>query len=201
VAIVQIPESLVAPLRQDQDADPQAMAAYVQQTYGMSDREIKLLGMHCTPPGRITTTVDTHRYLPKKPHVGLHLDSWENAPLRRRSQSDNRICINIGTETRYFLLINLSLLKIFELLGLSIATDLSRHYRGTRLPAEFMQRFPNYPVIKLALAPNEAYIAPTENMIHDASTLDKQALDRSLTFLGQFSLYFSQFQPELLLSC
>ena len=36
-------------------------------------------------------------------------------------------------------------------------------------------------MIKLALEPNEAYIAPTENILHDATSIEKQAIDVSLT--------------------
>jgi hypothetical protein len=194
VGIVQIPDAIAQPFRQidiqqaalhpDYQSAIQELTAYLQR-YSLYESEIKPLGMHTSAPGLVTTTMDRVRYLPQKPFVGLHLDSWENAPLRRRHLSNNRICINLGERDRYFLLINLSLSKIFDLLELS---DISRYYRGTQLPALFMQHFPNYPVVKIALAPNDAYIAPTENMIHDASTLDKQEMDLSLTCLGKFGL-------------
>lgn len=166
----------------------QEICAHLQQYTLIPNDEIKNLGVHCSQPKLVTTTVNAVKYLPHKPYVGLHLDSWENAPLRRRRLSSNRICINIGEESRYLLMINLSLMKIFDLLGLSTISDISQHYRGVKLPSEFMQFFPSYPVIKITLAPNEAYIAPTENIIHDASTLDKQELDFSLTFLGKFGI-------------
>jgi hypothetical protein len=199
IGIVKIPDALTQPLRQivhshadlhqaashpDSQSVVQSLANYLQR-YSIYGYEVQPLGIHASRPGLITTTMDEQRYLPRKPHVGLHLDSWDNAPLRRRHLSKNRISINLGERNRYFLLINLSLLKIFDLLELS---DVSKYYRGVQLPAMFMQRFPDYPVVKIALAPNEAYIAPTENFIHDASTLDKQELDVSFTCLGKFGL-------------
>jgi hypothetical protein len=156
--------------------------------YCLSTDKIKSLGIHINQAGLITTTIDAIEFLPRQPHVGLHLDSWEKAPIRRRHLSSNRICINLGNEPRYFLFINLSLMKMFEMLGFSTAVDISHYYRGIELPDKFMRTFPDYPVIKLALAPNQAYIAPTENIIHDASTLDKQELDLSLTFIGKFRI-------------
>jgi hypothetical protein len=81
---------------------------------------------------------------------------------------------------------------MFEMLGLSTQTDISENYRGFELPHKFMAAFPDYPVIKLALAPNQAYIAPTENTIHDASSLDKQEVDFSLTFIGKFGIPLSK---------
>lgn len=166
----------------------EAIRTHIQQYALITNDEIKTLGIHCSKPQLITTTINTVQHLPHQPYVGLHLDSWENSPLKRRHLSSNRICINIGQENRYFLMINLSLMKIFHLLGLSTINDISKHYRGVKLPSDFMQSFPTYPVIKMTLAPNEAYIAPTENIIHDSSTLDKQELDFSLTFLGKFGI-------------
>ncbi|WP_427157625.1 hypothetical protein ACQFX9_18835 [Aliinostoc sp. HNIBRCY26] len=211
IGIMRIPEYLIQPLREiistinldlSQSREDiskvtlnpsyqcaiEAIRTHIQQYALMTNDEIKTLGIHCAKPQLITTTVNTVQYLPHRPYVGLHLDSWENSPLKRRHLSSNRICINIGQENRYFLMINLSLMKIFHLLGLSTINDISKHYRGVKLPSEFMQNFPTYPVIKITLAPNEAYIAPTENIIHDSSTLDKQELDFSLTFLGKFGL-------------
>ncbi|MEA5569103.1 MULTISPECIES: hypothetical protein [unclassified Anabaena] len=211
IGIITIPEYLIQPLREiirtiDIDLSHlrdgmskvtlhpnyqyaiQAIRAHLQQYTLMTNDEIKTLGIHCSKPQLITTTVNTIKYLPRQPYVGLHLDSWENSPLKRRHLSSNRICINIGQENRYFLMINLSLMKIFHLLGLSTISDISKHYRGVKLPSDFMLYFPTYPVMKMTLAPNEAYIAPTENIIHDSSTLDKQELDFSLTFLGKFGI-------------
>jgi hypothetical protein len=210
IGVIQLPESLIQPLRDILDRsefDPLDPDRYINkisfnpdyqsivekiathlQYYCIGTDKIKSLGIHLNRSGLITTTVDAIEFLPNKPHVGLHLDSWEKAPLRRRHLSSNRICINLGHEPRYFLFINLSLMKMFELLGLSTAVDISHYYRGNELPDKFMKTYPDYPVIKLALAPNQAYIAPTENIIHDASTLDKKELDLSLTFIGKFGI-------------
>ncbi|AFY34504.1 hypothetical protein [Calothrix sp. PCC 7507] len=210
IGVIQIPNNLIEPLRviintlnlnSDRpehniskislhaEYQPliQNISSYLQK-YSLTPDGIQCLGIHSHCSGLITSTVDAVRFLPKQPRVGLHLDSWEKAPLKRRHLSKNRICINIGTETRYFLLINLSLMKMFEMLGLSTAIDVSRYYRGVELPDQFMTTFPDYPVVKIALEPNQAYIAPTENIIHDASSLEKQELDVTLTFLGKFGI-------------
>jgi hypothetical protein len=210
IGVIQFPEFLIQPIRDifdrsefdsldpERDLDKICSAPDYQsivekiavhlQCYCLSTDKIKSLGIHVNRAGLITTTVDAIEFLPRQPHVGLHLDSWEKAPIRRRHLSSNRICINLGHEPRYFLFINLSLMKMLEMLGLSTAVDISHYYRGIDLPDKFMETFPDYPVIKLALAPNQAYIAPTENIIHDASTLDKQELDLSLTFIGKFGI-------------
>jgi hypothetical protein len=126
--------------------------------------------------------------LPQTPSVGLHLDSWEKLPLRRRHFAKQRLCLNIGTETRYFLFINRTLMEIFNDLNLVDPTDIYQDYRGLRLAQQFMSVCDRYPVISIAIEPGEAYIAPTENIIHDATSMNKQSPDWSLTFLGKFSL-------------
>jgi hypothetical protein len=206
IGLLQVSDYVIKPLRDKLKLDNFSIAGFSQvslktdyysiiekistylQSYLLFPDEISYLGIQKHRPGLLTSTVDSIRYLPKHPRVGLHLDSWQKLPLRRRHLSRNRICINIGCETRYFLFINLSILKMAQLLGLSTATDFAQFYRGIEIPDKFMKAFPNYPVIKLALPPNMAYIAPTENIIHDATSLDKAETDFSLTFLGKFGI-------------
>ncbi|BAZ40320.1 hypothetical protein NIES4101_62810 [Calothrix sp. NIES-4101] len=210
IGVLQIPNHLIEPLREiigtlnlhidrledniskvslhtKYQAIIENISSYLQN-YTLTPERTTCLGVHSHQSGLITSTVDALRFLPNQPCVGLHLDSWEKAPLKRRHLSKNRVCINIGRETRYFLFINLSLMKMFEMLGLSTAINASRYYRGVELPAIFMATFPDYPVVKIALEPDQAYIAPTENIIHDASSLEKQELDMTLTFLGRFGI-------------
>jgi hypothetical protein len=148
------------------------------------------IGVNVGQPGLATVTTDvdslvdsTTRY-----HIGMHLDSHDLFPLRRRHRSRNRICLNLGREDRFFLFINLPLLEIFRALNLSDPEDIFQHYRGLNLGYEFMKRYPSYPVIKLKVAPGEAYIAPTDNLIHDGCTVGQQYADINLTFLGYFGI-------------
>ncbi|MEH1944912.1 MAG: hypothetical protein V7L01_32500 [Nostoc sp.] len=156
--------------------------------YCLSSDEPKLLGLRVTLPGLRTLTMEDADYF-----VGMHLDSWDRAPLRRRHQSRNRICINLGREDRFFLFINLPLMEMFKALGLS-DDEVYQHYRGTTVGDEFMKLYPDYPIVKLKIAPGEAYIAPTDNLIHDASSLGKQYPDITLSFLGYFGIQSQQNQ-------
>ena len=47
-----------------------------------------------------------------------------------------------------------------------------------------MRAFPDYPVVRLTIRPGEAYIAPTENLIHDGSTLGMTSPDLALHMIG-----------------
>ncbi|KAF3884617.1 MULTISPECIES: hypothetical protein [Nostocales] len=158
--------------------------------YCLSHEPPKLLGLQVTLPGLRTLTMENADYF-----VGMHLDSWDRAPLRRRHKSRNRICINLGREERFFLFINLPLMQMFEALGFS-DDEVYKHYRGTTVGDEFMKKYPDYPVVKLKVAPREAYIAPTDNLIHDASSVGKQYPDITLSFIGYFGIPFGQNQEH-----
>jgi len=53
----------------------------------------------------------------------------------------------------------------------------------------FFKHFPEYPVVKLLQYPYEYYIAPTDNILHDGSTLGMKTQDVTLIYLGHFNLY------------
>jgi hypothetical protein len=57
--------------------------------------------------------------------------------------------------------------------------------RPTPLIHAFLHKFPEYPVVRLAVLPGEAYIAPTENMIHDGTTEGMRVLDQQVTVRGR----------------
>lgn len=158
---------------------------YILKKYAR-DRDLDCRGLIRTNIGLITTTINAVEFLPAKLFAGLHLDSWDYLPFRRRHHSRNRICINLGREARYFLLINLTLKQIFDTLNLVDPDDIYSDYRGVRLPNKFMCALPDYPVVKIAIYPSEAYIAPTENFIHDATSTEKTIPDWSMNFLGNF---------------
>jgi hypothetical protein len=161
--------------------------AYILETYAIKP-EIdcrELIRCNVDLP---TSTINAIEFLPAKLFAGLHLDSWDYLPFRRRHLARNRICINLGRETRYFLLINLTLKQLFAELNLVDPDDIYQDYRGVRLPNKFMQAFPDYPVVRLAIHPGEAYIAPTENFIHDATSIGKALPDWNMTFLGNFKI-------------
>jgi hypothetical protein len=159
---------------------------YIVEHYCISSHRLQVIGLQTTIPGLITVTSSYHQDVTTKLYDGMHLDSWDRDPLKRRHKARNRMCINLGCEDRYFLFINLTLMDMFYALGLSGTEDICKHYRGTSIGSEFMKKYPDYPVVKLRVRPKEAYIAPTENIIHDATTIDKKYSDITLTFLGNF---------------
>ncbi len=207
ISIVKIPEQIISDLQDlitwgeheygesvvaeqihahpDYDLARSQIQAYLLERYAISpDLDCREL-MRCHVD-LLTSSINATDYLPGKLFAGLHLDSWDYLPFRNRHRARNRICINLGNETRYFLLINLTLKQIFAELNLVDPDDIYQDYRGVRLPNKFMQAFPDYPVVRLAIQPGEAYIAPTENFIHDATSIGKTLTDWNITFLGNF---------------
>jgi hypothetical protein len=136
------------------------------------------VGLCVNPPGLPTVTFDEAR----KGYIGLHVDNWYDdlSP----DKAPGRICINLGSSARYFLFSPLSLTGM----ELAMAPDGRNLDRRGDLARAFFRRFPDQPVLRLRVTPGEAYIAPTENISHDGSTLDQAGWDLTLTVRGWFAV-------------
>lgn len=206
IAVIRIPDELTSPfvdmleergLREA--ADPKTyqtiathprwkenlavMGKYLGQ---MCDEELAWIYFRIAEPDRFTLTKDEFGRDGKK-LAGLHVDSWDGLPLRHRGWSRNRLCINLGRQPRYSLLINLPLMEMFRSIGLRDPEDIYEDYRGLFMGQKFMRHWPDYPVMRLRVDPGEAYIVPTDNMVHDASTEGNRYPDITLTYLGLFT--------------
>jgi len=141
-------------------------------------------GIVVNPPALTTVTVDPR----SRKLIGLHADDWYRFPLSSRHRSPNRICINIGSQARFFLFINLAMVEICEAVSAAGANISWEQIGGTSMGRLFMKLYPSYPVIRIRVDPGEAYIAPTESIIHDGSSIDMSVLDISLSLRGRFRL-------------
>jgi hypothetical protein len=128
------------------------------------------------PPNLITTAYDNQNH----GYVGLHVDSFYGKDALYRNDSPNRISINIGPEDRYFMFMNLTMPQIYERMGHPVSGEVNELIRL------FMAAHPDYPVIRVRLAPGEAYVAPSETLIHDGSTVHKKYMDLNLHILGRY---------------
>jgi hypothetical protein len=146
-------------------------------------RSARPLGVFLAPAGHATITVDGLT----SERIGLHVDNWSEFPAHFRHKAPNRLCVNLGTEPRDFLAVNLPLTKLIR--GRGDRQGLEPVRGGlTAIAREFLKRAKCYPVVSVRINPLEGYVAPTENMIHDASTHEKTTRDLVLTILGYFSL-------------
>jgi hypothetical protein len=120
----------------------------------------------------------------EKTFIGLHLDSFErNSETREGAR--NRICINLGKDPRYLLFYNLQFDQMAEMCNMK---KIDRNGNPYEILHAFFERFNSYPVIKIQINPYEAYIAPTENVIHDGSTEGTKNLDVNLAIRGYFKI-------------
>ena len=139
------------------------------------------LGYGHTPPGFKTVTYDARA----ERFIGLHIDDLDEQPLRRREESTSRLCVNLGLSRRYLLFINLGVGRMAELLSAAQNLTDCLGLRPTPFIHAFLRAFPEYPVVRLAVLPGEAYISPTENMIHDATTECMTDPDLQVTVRGR----------------
>ena len=111
---------------------------------------------------------------------GLHIDSWDRHSANGRTRSSNRICINLGPCDRYFLFVNLGVDVIQGLV------QFNRNFEHTTagFVRNFFSQYPDHPVIKMKIKPGEAYVAPTEYIIHDAYS--GKTSNSSFTIRGHF---------------
>lgn len=140
-------------------------------------------GINIRPPGMTTTSVNNQTGL----ITGLHCDSWSSLPLDKRAGWGNRICANIGAEDRFFLFMNLPIHQIFYLVQPRLRLSPEKA-STTQVFNLFCQSFSNYPVVRVRLSPGEAYIAPTDLLVHDGSSVDMSVPDVTLQLRGNFVL-------------
>lgn len=185
VAIVRLPGEFSDDLRQAiRSGSPESHEVNLLQPL----RTICELGepLHCIGPNKqpanlktVTINRDIGRY------ISLHVDTWDRCDLDSLHLATNRICVNIGQDDRYFLFLPLSLMAIVSALSEEMGADWEMpRGRYTVLARQFMERFPDVPVIRCRLAPGEAYVAPTENLVHDGSSVGQSEIDEQFTIRG-----------------
>ena len=122
------------------------------------------------PPGRTSTT----GYLGDG-WDGLHVDNWGGSVWlqQRRTYQGSRFVLNLGTETRYFIYVNLKLTAMLRLLEGRVPEAISSLLGEPRFAAigltasAFLEHFSDYPMLKIALPPGHGYVANTSELAHD----------------------------------
>ncbi len=135
--------------------------------------DLQILGLATHAPGQLTVT----RRTPADRKIGLHVDSWDQHKSEGRAESRNRLCINLGSQPRLFcfgdqLLSNYTLDSRITNLGRFLCEETFRAGRFFALKVD----------------PGFAYVAPTENIVHDGSTLFQSEPDLSFTLIGNIAL-------------
>lgn len=146
------------------------LADYISDVAGLT-----VLGFTVGEPGIPTVALNPNL------RAGLHVDDWDKA--QDRATSRNRLHLNLGREPRHFLYVNLPIDEARALAPPGINDTLDR---GNIIGNSFMEANPDYPVVRVRVDPGEAYIAPTDYLIHDGDTTDKLLPDVTFAMLGNF---------------
>jgi hypothetical protein len=185
VAIVRLPGEFSDDRRQAiKSGSPELLEVNLLQPL----RTICQLGepLHCAGlskhPGNRKTTTINHKISGQ--YIGLHVDRWDRFDLDSLHLATNRICVNIGQDDRYFLFLPFSLMAIASALSEKMGPDWEMPRRHYVIGRQFMERFPDVPVIRCRLAPGEAYVAPTESLVHDGSSVGQSDMDERFTIRG-----------------
>jgi hypothetical protein len=165
----------------------EGICACLEPIVGVTD--VRFLGGLDNAPELFATTIDnsTNRY------IGLHVDSWFRLPISKRLNAPNRISINLGRDTRTFLFASTNIVEMAETFpnASSHPTELARYYFSEK---------PQTSIYALKVPPGCAYLAPTENVAHDASTIGMAHVDRTATMLGRFLPLDGRWSGAFLLS-
>lgn len=165
-------------------AVPEQIGSEIAKLFAEAGSSWRLLGAISMPSGRLTSTVNSST----GKRLGLHVDSWSKLPPSERAVAPNRLCVNLGRAPRFLLLLGLPIDLIIEQIE---AAGLTVPSHPTEIGRLFMRLHPRYPVLRLEIRPGEAYIAPTEYLIHDGYTLGSNSPDITLTLIGKFLTFSS----------
>lgn len=160
------------------------LAAYAEELSNVMFHKIVF-----NPPRILTLTyyiTDEHLNF-----VGLHIDRSTVFSFDSVEKSANRFCLNITEEPRIVYLVNLSLNQIRDLIFSH------KDYNFTEVTIDnagklFFELYPDYPVIKVIQKPFEYYIMPTDNVLHDGSTISRETHDINLVYLGEFNTHIKK---------
>lgn len=136
----------------------------------------RVLGVDARPAGLVTSTVGEP---PNYPFVGLHCDSYERRAFPDPELDPLRFCVNLGDEPRHFVFFN----RRVSLLRAAMDGEFQSVYDVVR--AHLLSESTG-PVFRVRIDPDEAYLAPTFDLIHDASTEGRKSPDLTFSALGLF---------------
>jgi hypothetical protein len=147
------------------------------------------LGVSRRPSGLRTSTFDSG--IGRR--IGLHLDSWDRIPIQRRDASRIRLCINLGTRMRSLLFLPYDI-RIINDAVTGTSGDEDAHLGN--IGGRFCNKFRETPVFELTVPPGHAYLAPTENIIHDGCSEPASGPDVTIAWMG-FIVYSDSFSSPM----
>jgi hypothetical protein len=176
-----------------QDTFPTGGAAQIREWWSSDDtlrsvrqlarRDLRPLGgcafhaISLDAPGQLTTT----RREARGKRIGLHVDNWDQLPMRTRADSRRRLAVNLGPGSRALLFASPSACQICRSLGRP-----DEHFPHTTDVRAFVANGGRLRCYSVVLEPGQAYVAPTELLVHDGSTLDARLPSIVAYWLGKW---------------
>jgi hypothetical protein len=140
-------------------------------------RDSAFLAIKLDASGQLTTT----RRHPHGQRIGLHVDNWDQLPMRTRADSRRRLTVNLGPGSRALLFASPSACQICRELGRP-----DEHLPHTDDVRAFVANGGHLHCYSVVLDPGQAYVAPTELLAHDGSTLDARLPSIVAYWLGRW---------------
>jgi hypothetical protein len=129
---------------------------------------------------RGNTSSCTTRHPSDRRLVGLHVDQIDGEPIARVERTMSRLCVNLGPARRWFVFMSVPLESVVAARRLSERDVLtSEHFR------HFLQGRPSHIAWRIRVEPGDAYIAPTQILLHDGQS-DSRDGERLYTVVGHF---------------
>lgn len=189
VIVVRMPAQVMEPLRQldaphltaDERAALGARAVEQLTPFFESREELQVPGLRVQAGGLRTATACA--FPEGLAFIGLHVDRWHAGAYGCRAHA--QLSINLAPRDRFLVFLNLPV------------DELAQDFRDPAgdpacgwltIPREFAQRHARYPLVRVRIRPGEAYIAPTENLVHDVSLEGSPLDDVSFTVRGRCRL-------------
>lgn len=136
------------------------------------------LGYVDQDPGLRTGTIDRSRNL----RIGIHLDNFDKLSFDLRASGRRRLGVNFGLGSRHLLLATVDVLDVC----LTNDPDQPSRYPHTDDLRRYVHDWHPLTVLRIRIDPGEGYIAPTELLPHDGSTLDATEPSRIAFWLGHW---------------
>ena len=124
-------------------------------------------------------TATTHPMPEGLSFIGMHVDRWHHGTYGCSVHS--QFSVNLAQRDRFFTFLNIPVQILKEKYGDPIGGWLS-------IGRDFAESNGRYPFVRIRLRPGEAYLAPTENLVHDVSLSGSDLPDICFNLRGRFRL-------------
>lgn len=136
------------------------------------------LGYLDQEPGLRTGTIDESQGL----RIGIHLDNFDKLSFDQRTTGRRRLGVNFGPGSRHLLLATIDVLDVC----LGNDPDQPSRYPHTDDLRHYVLDGRTLTVLRIRIDPGQGYIAPTELLPHDGSTMTATEPSRIAFWLGHW---------------